>query len=655
MDEFRDAIARITIEGTKIRGTGFLVAPNLVATALHVVADRKTEPPTFFPGTIHLEFSGHTIDAEVMPEKWNQDADCVLLRCLNPVPLAEYPTIPLRELNKSDDLWKTRGYPDAQWVDGTTWDGDITSYTALLTNSYEKRKVPYQPVLQLFCKQAGAGDGAPPRGLSGAPVVVGTAAVGLLRFALMQNGHATAGTLYACNAKDIVALYPEKLGLRPPLATVTILNEQEAEKLIKILVDAFEENSDDLRRLIKFSLGMTLESSKTPGKELGQIISSLLLTLVQRGSGSVDMLLRAAVTVRPKNENLLRFTRQHFPLALQPLDDDALVLAIQRALMELASMKQAAEVQQVIGGYRSAFEVTKRQIDTLAKYKELHNCLHLIQKSLLAITTDIGYLKKGNVSVRILQDHAFNLRGWANTARNQISRLATEEDERVWIDELDACAADIETNTIPAAPALDREKVLTVPDRLSDLLVNSPRINTYLYAAAQAVQLDNFADTMDSVVHLVGNNTASATSLSRLREGSSAVGMLCSRLAGMVAEHNEWQFLNTLLDGAKISPKHRAQAKIPSWKQFRTKLIGLCDVHPAEDWSKGLRAMMTPWLTDTVPAEPQIPGIIREIDDEFWRFQQAFLDRFFQADMELNALCAKVTQFATPLDALLNA
>jgi V8-like Glu-specific endopeptidase len=41
MDEFRAAIAKITIEGTNVRGTGFLVAPDMVATALHVVADRK--------------------------------------------------------------------------------------------------------------------------------------------------------------------------------------------------------------------------------------------------------------------------------------------------------------------------------------------------------------------------------------------------------------------------------------------------------------------------------------------------------------------------------------------------------------------------------------------------------------------------------------
>ena len=111
MDEFRDSVTKITIEGLPGRGTGFLVARDLVATALHVVADRQTEPPTFRNGTIHLQFrGGHETDAVVVQDKWNVDADCVLLRCLDAEPLAGYPIIPLRELHHSDDFFKMQGY-----------------------------------------------------------------------------------------------------------------------------------------------------------------------------------------------------------------------------------------------------------------------------------------------------------------------------------------------------------------------------------------------------------------------------------------------------------------------------------------------------------------------------------------------------------------
>ena len=649
MYEFSASVARITIEGTQVRGTGFLVADDLVATALHVVADKKTKPPTFFSGLIHLDFRGQKTDALVLDGSWNQAADCVLLRCQTP-PVCT--PIPLRELRNSDDVYKTHGFPDAQPVDGLTMEGKVREYAAQLTDFYAMQSSSYQPVLQLFCQECASGDGAPVRGLSGAPVMVGGAAVGLMRFALMQRGLTVAGTLYACSAKDIVALCPERLSLRPPLAPVIVLTSEQTSELTELFVHAFNDNPEDLRRIVKFSLGIVPDENMSSKKDLKEIVAYLLLTFVQRRPGTIDMLLRGALMARPQDEKLLEFSRAHFSEVSQPLDEEALVQTIQRGLIEVAGMRQTSKVHQIIGSYRSDFEKTREQIDILAKYKELHNCLHQVQKSLLSITTDIGYLETSKVSPRILEEHASNLKTWAAKARAQIAGLATEEVEKDWIDELDACGDDIRTTTILSAPAPDREKVLDVPQRLESLLVQSAHINLFLFSAAKTVQLDNFADTMETVIQLVGDEVPEQT-LTRLRSGSAAVGVLRSRLAGMVAEHNEWQILNTLLEGAKMSPKHWPQAKIPSWKQFKAKLIGLCDIYPKEEWSKGLKAMIAPWLGDA-PAEPRIPGIIQEIDNQFWAFKRAFADRFFEVDSELNALCAKVTQLAAPLNALLS-
>src|SRR4051794_24873339 len=260
MYEFRNAIAKITLEGMPGRGTGFLVASDLVATALHVVADRKTEPPTFFKGKIRLRFrDDRETEAEVIKGKWNQDADCVLLRCISPKEVVDRPIIPLREVDPSDELIKMRGYPDAQPVNGTTWGGTIRDCAAQLTNFYEGRQSPYEPVLQLFSEEAGAGTGAPPSGMSGAPVIIGSAAVGLVRFALMQDGRTVAGTLYACSARDIVALDPERLGLRPPLAPAVVLTLEQSTQLTSLLVSAFNDDLDGLRRAIRFSLGAEVE------------------------------------------------------------------------------------------------------------------------------------------------------------------------------------------------------------------------------------------------------------------------------------------------------------------------------------------------------------------------------------------------------------
>jgi hypothetical protein len=661
MDEFRDAIAKITIEGTNGRGTGFLVAPDLVATALHVVADRSTEPPAFFSGPIHLEFRGHKTDADVIPDKWNQDADCVLLRCLDPAPLAAYPTIPLRELDHSDDLFKTRGYPDTQPIDGVTWAGKVRDFAAQLTNFYATRRSAYEPVLQLFCEEAGAGTGAPPKGLSGAPIVVGTAAVGLMRFALMQDGRTVAATLYGCSARDIVALDPEKLSLRPSLALTVLLTPEQMAQLAGLLVAAFADNLNGLSRTVRFSLGAEAARSVTAAKDLTEFVSTLLTALAQQGPGMISVLLRGAIAARPANQDLRAFAQQVSPYALQPLSDDpdvqeahdsALVTKITFALIDLNRIRQVRDLQHIMASYRPDFEKTGVQIGILAKYKELHNCLHEVQERLDGITNRVERLKSGDNVLRYLKDDAAFLRDFARRARNQLENLPTADREQGWIDKLDACAADMKAAAM-AASVID-ENVLGVPERLARLLPNASGINQELVGTAKDVGLTNFSETMRLVEQQLGG-TMSADSLKCLTEGSLAVGRLRSRLAGLVAEHDEWQSLNTDLEYTKAQKKIQPQARFLAWSRFKVKLIGLCDAFPQEEWSIELKDMMKPWMADDPPPEPQIPANIKKLNDDFDDFYKKCVNRFIEVDHELNELCKKITSFKTPLDVLLKA
>jgi hypothetical protein len=664
MNEFRNAIAKIEIDGTNVRGTAFLVASDLVATALHVVADRTTEPPTFFPGTIRVEFRNHTTQAELIPNKWNQDADCVLLRCLDPAPLALYPTIPLRELDHSDDLFKTQGYPDAQPIDGMIWVGKVRDHSAQLTNFYATRRSAYRPVLQLFCEEAAAGSGAPPKGLSGAPVIIGTSAVGLLRFALMRDGGTIAGTLYACTATDIVALDPQRLSLRPPLAPIVILTSEQAKQLTVLLVEAFKDNLSGLRRAVRFSLGVEAERSVTSAKDPMEFASTLLPSLLQLGPGMISVLLRGAVTACPAHMGLRSFAQQISPYALEQLNDvpdvqeahdEALVTEISSALIDLNSMRrQAPELQHIMASYRPDFEKTRLQIRILAKYKELHNCLHEVQKRLDGITNNVTRLKAGDNVLLYLKDDASFLRDLVRKARSQIPGLPTADEESEWIDTLNACALAMKAAADQTAPVAEREKVLDVPERLAHILPQASHINEELVDAAKRVRLDNFAETMRSVEQQLGA-TMPENSLKLLRDASLAVGRLRSRLAGLIAEHDEWQSLNTDFEYTKTQTKHQPQARFSSWRQFKAKLIGLCDAFPQEEWSVELKKTMKPWMADDPQPEPQIPSNKNKLDSDFLSFYKMCVERFIEVDDELNRLCKKVITFTTPLDVLLKA
>ena len=206
----RNAIARIDVmqQGRPIsRGTGFLVADGLVLTALHVVADRKQQTLTPYPGEIVLTFPTGTTKASIYQSYWDRMADWALLRCETP---PEARPLPLAQLTEDGAPWETYGFPDANPRDGMVSIGAVSNHLGTLEGN---------SVIQLFSREAAAGQGAPVKGLSGSPVLVQNAIVGLLRFALMKEGQTVAGTVYACpitavleKAGNLLPL-PDRLGL----------------------------------------------------------------------------------------------------------------------------------------------------------------------------------------------------------------------------------------------------------------------------------------------------------------------------------------------------------------------------------------------------------------------------------------------------------
>jgi TolB-like protein/Flp pilus assembly protein TadD len=197
--QIRQAICRIDVTqdaGSVSRGTGTLVGPGLVLTALHVVADRRATPPARYPGKITLTFPDHQTEAEIHEAFMDPGADWVLLKCAQP-PTIE--PVSLGRLKQSGIDWETYGFPDANPRDGMVQTGRVEAWDGLLEGS---------TALQLFSEEAAAGNGAPVKGLSGAPVFVGTWLVGHMRFALMQDGRTVAGTLYACPVESVGANSP---------------------------------------------------------------------------------------------------------------------------------------------------------------------------------------------------------------------------------------------------------------------------------------------------------------------------------------------------------------------------------------------------------------------------------------------------------------
>ena len=183
-----DAIAKIEVGGS--RGTGFVVGSGLVLTAMHVVGNRRER--TIYPGPYELTFPGGKATATIHGKHWAPVADWALLQC-DDIPSGVRP-LRLAELDSSEGIWDTFGFPEANPY-GMVQRGTVRNRHATLQGA---------DAYQLYSEEAAAGNGAPVSGLSGGPVVVEGHVVGLMRFALMKDTQAVAGTLYACPAALVV-------------------------------------------------------------------------------------------------------------------------------------------------------------------------------------------------------------------------------------------------------------------------------------------------------------------------------------------------------------------------------------------------------------------------------------------------------------------
>ena len=199
----RRAIVGIEIrhdEAVIRRGTASLIGDRLLMTALHVVADRTTDPPGFVEGTIQITFTNQVSTvASVVADKWNALEDWVLLTC-EAVPPDVSP-LRLATIDGDGAPWTTYGFPEAE-QDGLTIHGTVT-------NSHAELFGQGVAAYQLFSPEVAAASGLRVKGLSGAPVLVHGAVVGVIRRAPLSGERAEAGTLFACPASQIAAGCPD--------------------------------------------------------------------------------------------------------------------------------------------------------------------------------------------------------------------------------------------------------------------------------------------------------------------------------------------------------------------------------------------------------------------------------------------------------------
>lgn len=195
LPRLKAACARI--ETPDSLGTGYLLAPDWVATCAHVVRSVALQTP------VRVIFPSAVVEATLV--QIDEAADCAVLRL--PAPLANVAPLPIAQKCVVDAEWESYGFPLVSGSGGLRLTGTIQDPTD---------KDPYGALsVVLHASEAGDGQGGPLAGFSGSPVVVRGQLIGHLRRIIPAPENprdrvtrAELGIVYACPLSYVEALLP---------------------------------------------------------------------------------------------------------------------------------------------------------------------------------------------------------------------------------------------------------------------------------------------------------------------------------------------------------------------------------------------------------------------------------------------------------------
>lgn len=432
---------------------------------------------------------------------------------------------------------------------------------------------------------------------------------------------------------------------------MAVLSGKQSERICALIVAAFDKI--ELARAVLISLDKRLDAIVgVENRGLDAIVFDLVGWADRQGRAQLIELLRGVVTLRPGDRDIWAFCAEVFPGEIQPIESDRLVERISRGLTALVALKHLPVVQLTVGEFRADFDAASKQIQILKRYKSLHDSLHRLQLRIGTIEKVIETAKTQEAAARSLTLHAIELRPMAQKARLQAQGLPGAQNEMAWITNFETCINTMNNASTNPMSAADLDQLA---DDLEELLTQSSRINALLAHVAAALPLDHLVQAMAKITtHINATTNTEDEAAQRLAADLTALSVLQPQLADRVGQHFEWQWIDKELTAADLFQDPGPAAKMPrrKWPQFKERFEQLCGGHPQDAWSQDLRSRLLLW--ETLPLSAPPTGKEAEASESaFEEFRSACMMRFFEVDDELNTLCGRLTEVASPLNALL--
>lgn len=313
-----------------------------------------------------------------------------------------------------------------------------------------------------------------------------------------------------------------------------------------------------------------------------------------------------------------------------------------------------AAVRDRIMSSRQDLKRVAGDLDLLARYKALHDSLHMLQmKHFRLLARDAQQLGTDPSVSETLSEYIEELRIHSLNARAAAAGLPDTPGERdvemEWVVALDSVVEGFRT----ALENNDARAATGSVYKLKAILRRQPaRLDNLLVVTARRAPLSCLVETLQEVAKACADGNGHSSDLT---EAIQALQRLIPDQMGLIAEHTAWQQVASDLWQASESLYRASSDSLEEfqylWQSLWTKVQLISASNPAAAWAMTLNRLGAEF--EKAFSDSAMPPVSAPVLALFKRFLNEAMFHFFNVDKTLHSQCGEIIRLGKPLEDLL--
>ena len=313
-------------------------------------------------------------------------------------------------------------------------------------------------------------------------------------------------------------------------------------------------------------------------------------------------------------------------------------------LQALADLMHDADVRDTVAEFKTVFRDTRRQVEVVYNYKDLHDQLHDIQLQCYApIVRETERFPIDPIAVTVVTNSRETLESRIANISEITQRANYLASERADLQSLQQVLATLDT----ALTELDAALLKKTTQKLSRVLTLQPsRVNAKLVTAAGNLHLESLVAAMQKISQRLTELHAHADKVRQFSDGVRALETLHTALTALIQEHDLWQVVDNRFNLLATEIEQEVDSLGDSWNDVRQIAAPLYE-KKLEAWAEKYRLLEERLLKAIAEHNP----IQARMQFDLCRGRA--VDRFFQVDGSLKRSCENLRKIGDPLAAVL--